>query len=327
MRTLIICALTGAIAGALVLGGCSGAGVSAFDATGGSLQTLAADHLAALVLVRSWLVALHYRAPEEDESCEDSFTREELPDGSVHWVGTHRDCTTYDYILRPDNSGEGTWWLADGRRIIIVQGPLTQEGRVYTVESTKTFWDGMVLQQRVVSDFSQPVIVITSTGTATLGDGRSMEFRVVQRAREHEDILLELPDGSRCEYRVPLVFSDGSNWSLDYSRDVAGRYVGPTGVGLDFTVSGAGSRWARWSLTGTDGVTGEFTLDPQYAGDGTLSEDGEVVGALHWDTSGRGGLDLLTAESAEVSPTGAALDFAIDRWIENAALLGPSPIY
>lgn len=325
MRTLMIWALIGAIAGALVLGGCSGAGVSAFDASGGSLQTLAADHLAALVLVRSWLVALHSH-PQSGSTA--TFTQENLPDGSTRFVGTNSDGSTFDYILRPDNSGEGTWWLGPDRPIVSAWGPLLQQGAVYTQEFTQTFWDGMALHQTIVTDFTDPTaMVITYTGSATLGDGRAMDFTVVQRAREHEDITLELPDGSTCEYRVPLTFRDFSSWEPDYSREAAGHYVSPTGERQDFTLTGRGSRWVRWDLVAPDGTTAQFTLDPDYAGDGTLVDDGRVLAALRWDADASGVLDLLSAQSAEVGPTGAALDFAIDRWIENAALLGPAPMY
>lgn len=323
MRTLMICALAGAVAGALVLGGCSGAGVSAFDAGGGSLQTLAADHLAALVLVRSWLVALH-ATPESGGAA--SFSSEELPDGSLHLVGTNSDGSTFDYVLRPDNSGHGTLWLADGNSFTQTWTAPARQGTAFVQEVTQTFADGMALAySQSVDDPGE--VEKRLDGHATLPDGRAMDFSIAQFEASYETVALSLPDGSACEYRAPLR-REGIDWDLlDYAGEVAGHYVNPGGNRTDFALTGRGSRWVGWDLVAPDGTTAQFTLDPDYAGDGTLVDDGRVLAALRWDADATGVLDLLGAQSAEVGPSGAALDFAIDRWIENAALLGPAPMY
>lgn len=324
MRTLTICALAGSIAGVVLLGGCSGAGLTAFDAAGGSLRTLAADHLAALVLVRSWLVALH--SEPESGSIAD-FTREELPDGSTRYVGTNSDGSSFDYILRPDGSGEGTWWLATGNSFSTTWTPTDAAGAVSAFHVTKTFDDGTALVYDYVVDFSNPAVQTGYDGDATLPDGRTMEFAIRRTAGDREIVALDLPDGAHCEYEVPLRTVGLDAFAPDYAGTPRGRYINPSGARLDFTLAGRGSRWVRWRLTAADGTSGEFTLAPDYSGDGTLTEGGSVIGALHWSADAMGVLDLLTAESAEVGPTGAALDFAIDRWIENAALLGPAPMY
>jgi len=324
-RTLTACALAGVIVAALIAAGCSGAGISAAEVRGGDIDTLAADHLAAVMLVRSWLRALHTQ-PSSDDACEPGNHWERLPDGSLRIWGTNSDCSTYEYITQPDGTGAGTLTFADGATITETLGATEWDGDIATREITKEFGDGFRMEYTWAADYSGVWLTVTWEGDAALPDGRALHFSVTQRGNDREDITLELPDGSRCEFEVPLHAPGADQFAPDYAGEITGGYVGPDGQRQDLALGGGDGRWVTWR-TAADGIVGEFTIDADYAGDGQISQDGQLAGALRWDAGGVGTLDLLLAGSAEVGPSGAALDFQIDRWIATVATLGPMPIY
>ena len=95
------------VCGAMLLGGCSGAGISSAGVRQEGLQTFAADQLATLVLVKGWLAALRSN-PVVGGDCIPELDSEITPDGFFHVWGTNSDCSTYDFIDR-GGLGEGTW--------------------------------------------------------------------------------------------------------------------------------------------------------------------------------------------------------------------------
>ena len=80
-------------------------------------------------------------------------------------------------------------------------------------------------------------------------------------------------------------------------------------------------------MTGPGGIEGTFTLDEGFAGIGRLERDGHLAAAFRWQSGGAGVLDILGAGSAEITPSGAACDFQVDRWIATVAAMGPAPTY
>ncbi len=80
-------------------------------------------------------------------------------------------------------------------------------------------------------------------------------------------------------------------------------------------------------MTGPGGAQGTFALGEDFEGTGRLERDGQVAGALRWQPNGDGTLDVVGAGSAEVTPSAAARDFQVDRWIATIAAMGPMPIY
>jgi hypothetical protein len=307
----------------VVLSGCSGAGVSTASLRHQEVQTFAADHLAALVLVKGWLSALR-SYPTDGGECTPDGNFEPMPDGSFHVWGTNSDCSTYDFIDR-SGRGDGTWILADGREVGVIwealeQGPTGSRERV-----VREFWDGARMEFVVTWEFLESIRV-TREGTLTLADGPSMGFVATQISRVGETVVLQLPDGSSCSYRVPLRGEGADGFVPVNEEGVEGLYIAPDGWACEFEARGDADGLNEWEVS-ADGLRGEFTLGENYSGEGAISRDGRIVGALSWTPSASGSLDLLLAGSAEVGPAGAALDFAVDRWIDNAAALGPMPMY
>lgn len=309
---------------ALLLAGCSGAGVPTVELRGGDVQEFAADNLAALVLVKGWLTALRAE-PELGGPCEPEFQWEILPDGSLRLWGTNRDCSRYDFV-DTGGGGEGTWVLSDGREVWMRWEIVEDTGATLLESIEKVFWDGARMQYTALHEVGAARVTTTREGTLTLPDTRTMEFTAVQVGDRRETVSVSLPDGSRCGYELPL-----GNVGLDhfvplYDRGLEGSYVSPSGVEHTFTATGDADGLTRWIAQG-DRIRGQFTIDDRYAGQGMIRQDGDVAASLDWDSPAQGNLALVLAGSAEVGPSGAALDFAVDRWIQSSVALGPTPMY
>ena len=310
---------------ALIVAGCSGAGVCTYSLRGGPVQTLATNHLAAFVLVKSWLVALHGE-PDPGAACEPVFEQEQLPDGSLHFTGVTSDCQAYDYVIRPDGSGEGVFGVGGDREVQMTWGAPVDTGGVTEQDILKVFWDGMRMDYTWRGYFEASPFVAEYDGTATLPDGRSMQFDITRTQAEDERIDLALADGATCTMQVPLRWTQDDGFASDYVAGLDGQYVSPAGEEVQFDSSGNEARLAEWT-SATDGITGEFAVGADYSCVGEVLRDGDLAASLRWSQEDGGALDLLSGDRTEVGPAGAALDFAIDRWIHNAAMLGPTPMY
>lgn len=312
------------VCAAVLLGGCSGAGLSTSSVRQQGLRTFSADHLAAVVLVKGWLSAALRSYPMEEARCVPDGDFEPAPEGGVHVWGTNSDCSTYDFIDR-GGVGEGTWVLADGRRVDVSWETLQQGFTITRERIVRRFWDGARMEFVATWEFSANTAV-EREGTLTLADGRTMDFTATQVSRVEEIVSMALPDGSACEYRVPLKCEGIDEFIPVYEDGVEGTYTAPDGRVHHFTVTGDEVGLNEWEVT-ADGLLGEFTIGEQYAGDGTISRDGQLASALTWTTPASATIHLLLGGSAEVGPGGAALDFAVDRWISNRAGLGPMPVF
>lgn len=312
-----------AVCGALLLAGCSGAGVPTAQVQQQPVQSFAANHLAAVVLAKGWLAALR-SSPELGNGCEPDGDWEVTEDGYFHVWGTNSDCSTYDFVDRGD-AGQGTWVLADGRVVDVSWEILEETWDIIRERIVKQFDDGTRMELVATTDFTDG-LVSTFEGALTLADGRTMNFVAVQRANDEETVTLVLPDGSSCAYTMPLTTVGFDEFVADYEGGIDGVYTAPDGREVAFNASGTADRLNTWQVQG-DGLSGEFTIGEKFGGDGVITRDGEIVAALNWQASGSATIDLLLAGTAEITPSGAALDFAVDRWIDNAAGMGPMPVY
>jgi hypothetical protein len=262
-----------------------------------------------------------------DAECEFEMNREERPDGSVHLTGTTSDCNTYDYVILPDGSGEGRFGIGTDYEMEMTWGaPIQEPGPRIRQTMTKRLGDGTRMAYEWVGHYDRDPFVEVYSGTITLADGRTMRFSATREKGEQEQIEMQLPDGSRCEVTVALGQEGTTGFIADFAEGLSGQYTDPGGKPLFFEATGGNGRLTSWQSSSPE-VTGEFVVQEGYACRGELTRGGDLVGALRWADDDGGTLELLTGRSAEVSPAGAALDFAVDRWLQNAAALGPTPLY
>ena len=328
------------IAGLLVVlvlaGGCSGPGVDAEDVRGGDVQAAATDHLSAVILVASWLSLLYPDVPlaaaVDLAACGD-WEMETLPDGTIHVWGTlSGDCSAFDRIMRPDGSGalERTW--LDGKTFNQEWDAPIQDGSVLSQACRDTYWDGTHLDYVLSTDTSTPTCTPQIwDGTATLADGRRMDY-VQTRVPEQDHLELDLADGAKLDLDVPLI-PPRPRYEPDFAAGATGTFTSPAGVKQEFDMGGQGQRWTEWDFTSSDGKTGAFTLGDRMDGSGQIREEGRTVAALRWTSTPQpdgtrnmaGVLDIVAARSTEVTPSAAARDFQMDRWVKNVTELGPMP--
>jgi len=310
----------------LVVGGCSGPGQTPGELTGATTQSVAAEHVSAVLLAKSWLAIL-YPPPGGGGSCEPVQNYEFLPDGSMRITGTNSDCTQFDYLQKPDMSGEGTITTPGGKTSTTEWTAPTYTAGGMSHHIRKVMADGPVLDLDYSMDWSRAGTPQTRKGTATLTDGRTMQFTHV-RAQDVEDKLaVTLPDGSQLELTIPLTSATGAIYWPVFSQGAPGVFTAPSGRQFDFTIAGADDMWKTWTFASSDGREGTFSLGEGLIGSGRLREHGDIIGALSWVSQGVGTLDLVDAGSAQVIPSAAARDFQLDRWISSIAALGPAPMY
>ena len=156
-----------------------------------------------------------------------------------------------------------------------------------------------------------------------------MTFHLDRVQGGRDRLTLTLPDGAVMAFEVPLI--DGLNYYWPaFSRGASGTYKRAGGPTLQFALTGT-ERWNQWALTAPDGTEGAFTLDADLLGQGQLTRAGVTLGALRWwteiDGKWTGSLNLLGSGQQSVTPSAAARDFQINRWIANGAAMGPSPMY
>jgi hypothetical protein len=325
--------IVGLVTVLVVVGGCSGAGVDAEEVRGGDVRAAATDHLSTVVLVASWLSLLY---PEvaltgvDTAECGD-WEMETLPDGTIHVWGTMSgDCSVFDRTMRPDGSGalERTW--LDGKTFNQEWDPPVENGSVVSQACRDTYWDGTHLDYVLSTDISTPTFTPQVwDGTATLADGRRMDY-VQTRVPEHDHLVLGLADGAALEFNVCLI---PLRYQPDFAAGATGTFRSPAGVEHDFDMTGQGQRWTEWNFSSSDGKAGAFTLGDNMAGSGQIRDDGRTVAALRWTSAPQpdgtrdmaGVLDIVTARSSDITPSAAARDFQMDRWVKDVTELGATP--
>ena len=311
--------------GMMLAAGCSGPGVDVARVQSADLQDLAANNVSAVVLVRSWLNVL-YAEEHKQGGCERISESEWLPDGNIHMWGTNSDCSTYDYVWSPWGWGSGAITYPDGVTCELSWSAPHVDGDLVTQDIHQTFHDGTQMDYTSGGVFGSHAN--TREGTAVLADDRSMGFCHTRNRAGADDLLqLDLPDGSSLRMHVPFGgrFQDG--YRPHFDQGAAGSFTGASGSRLDFDVSGTGDRSETWRMRGPDGSEGTFALSEDFEGTGRLERDGRVAAALRWQADGDGILDMVGAGSAEVTPSAAARDFQVDRWVSTITAMGPAPMY
>jgi hypothetical protein len=324
-----------------LLGGCSGTGAPGVGPGVRDLRTLADDQLSAWMLLRSWLSILHVKEPvsssgtgEADAVC--SVTVDSLPllpgdpAGTVRMRGTTSDCLTWEAVQWPDGSGEQTY-QRDSQQSHMTWGAPRMNGPWQIVDIDQTMWDGARLVYESGYNLQSQNSDQYYKGSATLADGREMDFEH-NRNNDRDELKLALPDSSALQIEVPLTVAPGAPYWPRFTQGAEGTFRGPTGLEQHLRLTGSGDeRWDRWELRAPDGTVGAFTLAEDFTGSGQLSRAGEVLGALRWwetpKDGVRGVLEPVGSGAIETTPSAAAQDFRIDQWIGNMAALGPMPMY
>ena len=329
-----------AILGALLsaLSGCSGPGGPSEPQPVAEVRAAAHHHLTALLLVKRWFCILHVRrevsAAEPDaiaRHCQTTwrFLRSKPgdPPGSKRWHGVMSDCAVVDALLLPDGSGSRVMKLADGRETSMTFGPTWRDGSWVKQDLKETMWDGAVLEYECGFDTASSKDDQYTRGKAVLPDGRTMQFDL-ERNHERDHLELQPDDGSRLGVTVPLTVVPGSAFWPIFTQGAEGVFQNGTGEEQAFRMWSSGpDEWQLWDFTADSGIKGRFALGEGLEGTGTLTRDGALAAALRWGPTGQGSLEPVGAATAEVTPSAAARDFAIDEWFRNAAALGPTPLY
>lgn len=319
---------------AVLLGGCSGSGVKVARLTDTGVHALAADTLSAVQLFYGWLGVLYERIA--DAPAPDVF--EVLPDGTIHIVGTFSDGGRYEYFIQPDAlaTTHGTIRWPDGTTFTTDSTTeWAADGLSATNHIVNSYPNGAAIDTVIVDDFHDPGGLYHGTwdGTARMPGGAAMHFMLDRRQGDRDELRLELPDGSVMTLHVPTRgdlpnrgdwprFADGATGTFA----APGRGTSQIRIGAQAQPDGEGV-WNRWQFTAADGTIGDFALETSSAGTGQLQQGGSPVGALRWTADALGTLDLLGAGVQEVTPSAAARDFRLDKWVRNTALLGPAPMY
>jgi len=164
-------------------------------------------------------------------------------------------------------------------------------------------------------------------GSGSAGKSGRLDWTLQRVVLDEDHLHLDLGDGSALDAQIPLQQALGAAYWPVFDPGGTGHFTSTAGVGFDFGISGEDDTWDTWAFTAGDGTRGSFSLGEDLAGNGTLTRNGAVVGALRWPADGFGTLDLVDAGSVEVAPSAAALDFQVDRWVANMAAMGPMPMY
>ena len=321
--TSVLCVVSMA---ALLAAGCSGPGVDIAAIQPVGLQTIASDHISAVVLLKSWLNIL-YPSADGAGPCEPERHYERNPDGSIHFWGTNSDCSVYDHTTQADGSGQGTITFSDGSVAHFTWSAVTIVNGVMSQDVHQEFPDGVTLDFTFSIDPNPPDYGQSWTGSALMAKGQQMDYTMVRLPDKVDHLHVDLPDGSALDVRIPLTTAPGVRYWPIFDPGASGHFNAPGGERLDFALSGEDDYWSHWTFDTADGTSGVFELDEDFGGAGNLTRDGSVMAALLWQQDGTGTLSLVDAGAVDVTPSAAACDFQIDRWVASIAAMGPAPMY
>ncbi|MEN6404035.1 MAG: hypothetical protein ABFD94_18985 [Armatimonadia bacterium] len=305
----------------IILCGCSGSGAPAGDVEGASLQTLAADHLSAVITVAAWTKVFYMPFSDPGLHQEDDPVT-----GLIHIYGTSPvDHAVFDYYVNPsDSSSHGTIKWPDGDEFRQTCTLVYSDDYTSTHEQIANVYpNGAQLQYTVDTQFGPPT-VSEWAGTATLPRGRHLTLRMRKQSGV-DHLALVFDDGSGLQMTVPVMLLP-AGWTIAYADRARGTYRNASGQSLSFGLTGT-TRWETMETTAADGTTGSFNLQQRMDGTGELRSGGTLAAALQWDAEGLGLLDITGASQIEVTPSAAARDFRIDQWTDHAVGLGPMPVY
>lgn len=274
------------------------------------------------------------------------------PPPTLTSTGTSPDGTTWRIVLNlVDGSAQVDIVYPDGTGQTITQSPT-----VFAPGPPPTFYPTLtndwtvasaglsVAYTTVVTDPNTPWTAMDDTtdmqGSSTLAGGITQDFIVVL-APGLATINSDQSDGSQFSMNVPLVWKNIPNPNFppippptlfsgyypDNSVPTTGSYSGP-GFNINFTLNSTAADPNRWAAMASDfggGLTGDFSLEPDFAGDGQLMRGAQVEALMSWDRMGVTSVSFLTGETSATSPAGAAQDFLLHRWQTLTSLQFPAP--
>jgi hypothetical protein len=315
-----------AVAGALVaLAGCSGSGLSPGVITGTTVQSLAADHMTAVQLLRSWLRVMYPPGPSGSGGAP-SLTYVQVDPDTARIYGTDGFGRPMDITCRTDGSGFGSYYTAPGMEVSGTWGPwIWLSGTVLAQDIVYQYPD-LRMEFRATNDFDLPghpgAASSLQEGTATNSGGDQLTFRWFNNGVNQDEITVNLPaEHVTVELTVPAVCPE-NRWEPEPGQPAVGTMQTPGGR-TQLRLETAGGCWRKWTMLGPDGTTGTFSLGENMSGSGQLVKNGVLQGALNWSDQMVGRLDLTSLESIEVTPLAAARDLAMDKWISSIAGLTP----
>ena len=206
MRQRAAVVIAGPVLLSLLVGGCSGVSTSSVPSQPVTLQSVADDHLSALLTVKR-LFSIFYPRSSGTGNGEDYWEAlPSLPDdpsGTERWRHTLADATEEDWLLYPTGRAEGVVRTPDGHESSWKSGPYETHGYWSIRHVEAEWWDGT----HVVQDFKSRRALGESLdlvdGTATFSDRGAMTFHCEQG--DHKDTYtLGLSDQSTLSLTVPL---------------------------------------------------------------------------------------------------------------------------
>jgi hypothetical protein len=307
------------------LAGCSGAGAPASQVSGAPVQSLATDQLSAVTLVSSWSRLLYAQMTTPTVNNTKFF----LNGANRNW-GTESDGGVFDFYEQKSGQQSGSITWPDGMSVHFYWSAPVITAAAYTYVGHTKFSDGTRFDFSLISNTNAPYPQ-NWEGSAHLANGQTARFTLNRiepdsGAPSFDTLGVRLPDGSALHLTVPTQTTASSLFWPTYTSGADGSLVAGS-EHLNFHLSGNATQWDKWQFSTTAGAHGSFALNSDFSGAGTLRQGAGLSGSLQWNANALGSLSLLGAAATAVSPSAAAQAFDIDRWLTNAALLGPSPEY
>lgn len=311
----------------VLAGGCGGGGVGSTKAK--TASTYLDDQATLSALLVHWLPIVFSGAYREDYTPQCPV--EELL-FETYWedevLVTHRrwrqsDCGVVEVFQRdyPDGlySLDETIVYPDGTRYAMTQ---TQEwaDNAVLAHTQITFRNEARLSSTTIIYWEPGMPMTDEEGTLTLPNGRRMQFQKT-RWGEKDDLTLLSGEGWRFNASFPC---QGLLQMPDTSRAAQGSLQTPRGT-TDFTLTGSGEGWTTLSTSSGD-ITGSFVFGRgPISGQGTVRSGSQVTATVSWDAAGNLRATYADGTSAVYTPSAAARDFMIDRWLWQLGDYGPNP--
>jgi len=328
--------LTAIVVVAFALAGCGGGvtghGVNREGSATGDVLT-ASGQVAAVMLVQEWAEILWGVLSTQTGGQTPTLTVPVAnPDGSSTSTLTTADGTTGTITTYLDGSGRIDIVRPNGVTQTVTSSAPVDDGPKRTTDWTVACSDGVTVRYTSVVDDQGTWWDMTDdttdlTGTSTLPGGVTQTF-VVATTPAATTLRSVQSDGSVFTLYVLMTLPD---FMPDYTKDATGTYVSAN-FNIAFTLSHTPAIANRWAAVSSDlgsQMTGDFKLDEDFSGYGQLQQTvagGQKLSAVvKWTQQGDTQIDLLSGQSRQTQPAGAALDYLQHRWQTLAALKAPAP--
>jgi len=321
----------------VVVVGCSSGGVGGPDTEGADATS---GQSAAGIFVQQWAQTLWGLVANQTGNQAPTFGQPTPnPDGSISVTFTGADGTEAKLTQFPDGTARLELVYSDGSTQTVDQSKPSFDGVSKTtidwsVRTTSVRTSGLPAGTALQVDYTSVVDdkntifdisddTTTLQGQSLLPSGVTQQFDVLTDAGSTR-VASTQSDGSTFEMDVPLRQPDFL--IPDFTQAATGAYRSPDfdiEITLESTVP-APSRWASLASDLGGGLTGQFALEPDFAGSGRLNDQGQLLAVLSWTADGETQVQFVSASQGATSPAGAAIDYLIHRWQTLAALLAPS---